>query len=130
MSASAAESLGAEKYVRLTTFRKSGVGVGTAVWIVPGDGGRLLVVTSSDTGKVKRLRNGARVTLTPCDQRGRVADGVAEVDGTAVLFTDAARVADLHRRLVAKYGLLARVMQLVGKVRRRAESLGIEITLA
>ena len=67
-------------YVSLTTFRRTGVAVPTPVWAAP-DGETLVVWTRADSGKVKRLRHTARVTVAPCDFRGRV-DGPA-VDGVA-----------------------------------------------
>ena len=67
-------------YVSLTTFRRSGVPVATPVWAAP-DGESLIVWTRADSGKVKRLRHTARVTVAPCDVRGRVKG--AAVEGTA-----------------------------------------------
>jgi PPOX class probable F420-dependent enzyme len=67
-------------YVSLTTFRRTGVPVSTPVWAAP-DGDTLVVWTRTDSGKVKRLRHTARVTVAPCTFRGRV-EGPA-VDGTA-----------------------------------------------
>ena len=68
-------------YVSLTTFRRTGVPVATPVWAAP-DGDSLVVWTRADSGKVKRLRHTSRVTVAPCDVRGRVhgpaVDGVAE----------------------------------------------------
>jgi PPOX class probable F420-dependent enzyme len=68
-------------YVSLTTFRRSGAPVATPVWAAP-DGDALIVWTRADSGKVKRLRHTPRVTVAPCDVRGRVegptVDGAAE----------------------------------------------------
>ena len=68
-------------YVSLTTFRRTGAPVATPVWAAP-DGDELVVWTRADSGKVKRLRHTTRVTVAPCDIRGRVqgpaVDGVAE----------------------------------------------------
>jgi hypothetical protein len=58
------------KFILLTTFRKSGVGVPTPVWFVQ-DGDRLVFTTSQETGKAKRLRNNPRVTLAPCTYSGK-----------------------------------------------------------
>jgi PPOX class probable F420-dependent enzyme len=57
-------------YVSLTTFRRTGVPVATPVWAAP-DGHSLVVWTRADSGKVKRLRHTSRVTVAPCDVRGR-----------------------------------------------------------
>ena len=74
-------SLPRSEYVSLTTFRRTGVPVATPVWAAP-DGDALVVWTRADSGKVKRLRHTARVTVAPCDVRGRVrgpaVEGVAD----------------------------------------------------
>jgi len=68
-------------YVSLTTFRRTGGPVSTPVWAAP-DGETLVVWTRADSGKVKRLRHTPRVTVAPCDVRGRTTgpavDGMAE----------------------------------------------------
>ena len=50
---------GAQRYVNLASFRKSGREVLTPVWIVS-EGERLYVYTNVTSGKVKRIRNGGR----------------------------------------------------------------------
>ncbi|MEJ7654617.1 MAG: pyridoxamine 5'-phosphate oxidase family protein [Chloroflexia bacterium] len=42
-------------YARLTTFRKNGEGVASAMWFAL-EGGQLYIATPANTGKVKRLR--------------------------------------------------------------------------
>ncbi len=64
------DSLRGEKYVDLVTFRKTGAGVHTPVWFAEEDG-RLYVMTRSDSGKFKRLRNNPQVEIAPCTMRGR-----------------------------------------------------------
>ena len=60
-----------QKYISLKTFRKSGVGVATPVWFGEEDG-KLYVMTRSDMGKVKRIRNNPQVHVAPCTIRGKV----------------------------------------------------------
>jgi len=60
-----------QKYISLTTFRKTGVGVATPVWFGE-EGGKLYVMTRSDMGKAKRIRNNPQVRVAPCTIRGRV----------------------------------------------------------
>ena len=60
-----------QKYISLTTFRKSGVGVATPVWFGEEDG-KLYVMTRSDMGKTKRVRNNSKVRVAPCTIRGKV----------------------------------------------------------
>ena len=57
------------KYLSITSFRRDGSGVSTPVWFVT-DGDRLLVMTDSRSGKVKRIRRNPHVTIAPCSVRG------------------------------------------------------------
>ena|SRR5579863_6824101 len=58
-------------YISLTTFRKNGAAVPTPVWFGEDDG-RLFVMTRSDSGKYKRLRNNPQVRIAACTMRGKV----------------------------------------------------------
>jgi len=60
-----------QKYISLGTFRKSGEKVATPVWFGE-EGGKLYVMTRSDMGKTKRIRNNPNVTVAPCTMRGKV----------------------------------------------------------
>ena len=60
-----------QKYISLTTYRKNGTGVPTPVWFGEQDG-KLYVMTRSDMGKTKRLRNNPQVKAAPCTIRGKV----------------------------------------------------------
>jgi PPOX class probable F420-dependent enzyme len=89
------------EYVSLTTFRRTGAPVATAVWAAP-DGDSLVVWTRADSGKVKRLRHTSRVTVAPCDVRGRVLGPAVEAVGGFVPPSERpAALAALRRR----YGL-------------------------
>ena len=63
--------LSPNEFVLLTTFRKSGVGVPTAMWFAH-EQGKLYMVTGRTTGKIKRIRNNGRVLLAPCDLMGKM----------------------------------------------------------
>lgn len=96
-------ALGESKYVRLTTFRRTGAAVHTPVWVVR-DGERLLVTTVADSGKVKRLAHTERVQLVASDVRGALDEGATVVDAIArVDGGDAVREV-LDAALTAKYG--------------------------
>ncbi|MGO8796730.1 MAG: PPOX class F420-dependent oxidoreductase [Candidatus Sulfotelmatobacter sp.] len=71
MSATIPVSIRAQKYISLATFRKTGVKVATPVWFGE-DPERLYVMTRSDMGKTKRIRNNPHVTVAACTIRGRV----------------------------------------------------------
>ena len=83
--------LSGQKYVSLTTFRKSGVGVVTPVWFAQ-RGDKLYVKTRIESGKSKRVRNNPSVRVAPCTIRGTVTG--PEFHGTArVLPRDQSRPA-------------------------------------
>ena len=103
--------IGEEKYVSVTTYRKSGTPVSTATWITPLDGGRIGFWTSSASGKAKRLRSNGRIVLQPSDSRGRTKPGAVEVIGTAVLVTSGPEWDAIHRQIKAKYGVMVAISQ-------------------
>lgn len=110
--------LAGARYVSLTTFRASGVGVATPVWVVR-DGDALSVTTPDGTGKVKRLRNDSRVELRPCSYSGTVADDAPTLGGTAEILTDA-EVDERSRSLLRKkYGIEYRILMLLEKLTTR-----------
>ena len=104
-------SIGEEKYVSVTTYRKSGAGVATATWITTLDRGRLGFWTSSASGKAKRLRNSHRVTLQASDARGRVKPGSVPIAGTAEVVTSGPDWEAIHRQIKAKYGVMVPISQ-------------------
>jgi uncharacterized protein len=113
----AGQAVSGEKYVSAATFRRTGAAVATAIWIVPLDRGRVGLLTSSASGKAKRLRHDPRVTLQPSDARGRVKVGTAPVAGTAELVTSGPDFEAITSRVKAKYGLMVPVMRLVDGAR-------------
>ena len=80
MSGQIPATIQGQKYISLTTLRKTGVGVATPVWFGE-ESGLLYVMTRSDMGKTKRIRNSPQVQVAPCTMRGTVTG--AEVAGTA-----------------------------------------------
>ena len=64
-------SIAGQKYISLTTFRKSGVGVPTPVWFGE-DNSSLYVMTRGTMGKSKRIRNNPKVQVAPCTMSGKV----------------------------------------------------------
>ena len=102
-------AIGDEKYVRTTTYRKSGAVVSTPTWIVNLEGGRVGFWTSSASGKYKRLRNSPRITLQPSDGRGKVKEGTTPLEGTANLTTSGADFEAVQSKVRAKYGFMVPV---------------------
>lgn len=90
------------KYVSLTTFKKDGTPVATPLWGAR-DGDRLLVWTTADSWKVKRINRNRDVTIAPCSARGRIeGDSVA---GVAEIL-DAAGTERARAAIASKYGIL------------------------
>lgn len=65
------KEISGQKYVSLVTFRKNGAAVPTPVWFGEAND-RLYVMTRTDLGKFKRIRNNPKVRLAPCTMRGKV----------------------------------------------------------
>ena len=105
----------------LTTYRRSGVGVPTPVW-VGRDGDALIVTTPAGSGKVKRLRENPRVKMRACSRRGRVDEASVPVAGVAEVITDEATGDRLTGILRAKYGLQFRLVMLVERLLRSGEA--------
>ena len=98
-----------ERFVSLTTFRRSGEPVSTPVW-VGRDGDALVVLTPAGSGKVKRLRHDARVEVRPCGRFGAVADGAEPVAGTAELREGEADVRDARAVIRRTYPVESRLV--------------------
>lgn len=107
--------LAAEPFVALTTYRRSGEGVPSPVWVAAA-GDALAVTTMDGSGKVERLRHDPRVTLRPCDRRGRVDPDAPTVEARAEVVEDPARVAELTDRVREAYGLQFRFVMGVGRL--------------
>ena len=60
-----------QKYISLATFRRTGVAVPTPIWFAE-ENGRLYFMTGTKLGKYKRIRNNPKVTIAPCNIRGKV----------------------------------------------------------
>ena len=122
----------ANRYVSLTTFRRTGEPVSSPVWIAR-DAGELVVITVDPAGKLKRLAHTSRVELRPCDIRGRVPDGAPTYAGTAVVDRTPEGVAAVKRAMGRKY-VMARlgdaIARVTDRIRPRGARAGIRITLA
>jgi uncharacterized protein len=113
-----------EKYVLLTTFRTNGDAVPTPIWIVALADGTGGFTTEATSGKVKRIRNNASVTLQACSLRGNVHPGAPVVNATAevLLDADARPIKAAVRRKYRVVMLLLTFSDLVRKLFRRAEA--------
>lgn len=111
-------ALGDEKFVSLTTFRKSGAAVPTTVW-VSRDGDCLVVTTPSGSGKVKRLRHDERITLRPSSRRGSIDTSVPPVAGVAEVVEGPEAMDRLDELMGAKYPLEYRLVMGIERLIRR-----------
>jgi PPOX class probable F420-dependent enzyme len=114
-------ALDRETYISLVTFRRSGRGVATPVWFAARNG-KIYVFSEGTAGKVKRLRNDARIRIAPCNVRGTVRG--AWIDGSGRRVDDAELVEGAYRALLRKYGWQMRIAnffsRLAGRFDRRA----------
>jgi PPOX class probable F420-dependent enzyme len=122
-------ALSEETYVSLTTFRRTGEGVATAVWIVR-DGDDLLVTTGATSGKIKRIRNSGRVEIAASDRSGKVAPNATVVPALAVVLDDGETRENLDRLLLSKYGAQYRAMRLAAKLARREPGSSVAIRIS
>ncbi len=103
-------ALDRQKYISLTTFRRSGTAVATPVWFVRLED-TLYVYTAATAGKVKRIRNAPQVQLAVCSIRGRVKGPT--ITAVARIVTDPQEQARARAALDAKYWLARRLLRLM-----------------
>ncbi len=92
-----------EKYISMTTFRKTGEAVVTPMWFAERSG-TIYAETGVDAGKLKRIRHTARVTLAPCTISGKVSG--SEVEGKARILTETQEIITAKAAMSKKYGLM------------------------
>ena len=113
-----AHELGTPRYVRFTTFRRSGEAVHTPVWFAA-DGDAFVFNTGETSGKVKRLRHTPRVEVAASDMRGKVADGAPVFEGTAEVLDADDPAAVLAVQVLAKrYGMQWKLIELADSARK------------
>lgn len=99
--AGTAAEIRAAKRTLLVTFRRDGTPVPTPVWAAEADGA-FYVRSERSSGKLKRLRNDARVLLAPCTARGRPIGAPLEAHGFLLAREDELIA---ERVLAERYGL-------------------------
>jgi len=103
------------KYINLTTFRKNGKAVPTAVWFVFHNS-LLYVGTGDQTGKAKRIRANGRAQVAPSDARGNAQSDLISAVGRQV--NDADITGTIQAALRQKYGLQYWAMNMISPLRR------------
>jgi PPOX class probable F420-dependent enzyme len=113
--------------VRLTTFRRDGTPVSTAVNVAV-ENGRVFFRTYEEAGKFKRLRNNPRVEVAPSTATGRATGPAMAATARLLTGTEDEHAAELIDR---KHGIFQRgLVRLAHRVRgyhtRHFELLPIE----
>ncbi len=108
-------SLGDEKYLALTTFKRDGTPVTTAVWAAPIEENKIGFWTSSGSGKAKRLAHTSKVIVQPSDARGRPKEGTTPIEATAELVTGP-QLEGIRVKIKAKYGFMTNITKFSAKV--------------
>ena len=120
-----ASMLSGNTYINLETYRRSGQPVATPVWFTFDDNNNIIyVITRTETGKVKRLRNNSKVRIVPCGIRGQPKG--EWLNGRATFATAEQQEIALKQRN-KKYGLKARLSGLFS--RTKGDLIGIAILL-
>ena len=121
------DSVTMAQYVLLTTFTKDGRPKPTPIWIAR-DGDRALVITEKNAWKVKRIRNTPRVTLAPCDARGKVKGPTVEAVAKVL---DESQTDMVYRAINNRYGIIGKVFTVFSKLRGGSKrTVGLEIRAA
>jgi uncharacterized protein len=118
--------IAASKQISLTTYRKDGTPVATAVWHVA-EGNTLTTVSAADAWKVKRIRRNPQVDVVACDIRGKVAPGAQPVRGTAALLDPSET--ETARRLLERRYITARIGGGLSRLLRIKRPPGIAIVI-
>jgi uncharacterized protein len=100
-----------QQYANLFTFRKSGEAVKTPIWFAERQG-RLYVMTTMNSGKVKRIRNNGRVQIGPSNSSGKPLGPTVEAH--ARLLSEPADIQRAKDALDDKYGLMKAVFDFFG----------------
>lgn len=112
-------------YISLETYRRNGQPVATPVWFTIDHNNKVIyVITRTETGKIKRLRNNSNVRIVPCGMRGQPKG--EWLNGRATFATQEQQQIALKQRN-KKYGLKARLSGLFSS--NKGDLVGIVISL-
>lgn len=109
-------SLADEKYIALTTYRKNGEAVTTPVWVNPVSDGRIGFWTSMGSGKTKRMKNNALVSVQASDARGRAKKGSHPITGTAEMIQSGPLFDEVQAKGKKKYGVMVTISRVMGQI--------------
>jgi uncharacterized protein len=120
-----ASALGRRDFALLTTFRKNGQGVPTAIWFVLGGDDRAYFMTGPETGKARRIRNNPSVQLAPSSASGK-PQGPAVAAAARLL--QGAEADAAQRALAKRYGLQWTLFGFVSRLRGLGKQVFYEVT--
>jgi uncharacterized protein len=117
-------TLSGNAYINLETYKRNGQPIATPVWFtIDHDNKMIYVITRTQTGKVKRLRNNSKVRIVPCGMRGQPKG--EWLNGRAT-FASAEQQQIALKQRNKKYGLKARLSGLLS--RTKGDLIGIAIS--
>ena len=95
------------EYVNLVTFKKDGSSITTPVWVAPYQNS-LVVTTSLNAGKVKRIKNNGKATIYVTNQTGpkKLSESL---DVSASLISDSKDKSEAVEKIKKKYGLISKM---------------------
>ena len=120
------DRLARARYVSITTYRADGTPAAAPAWCVS-EGGYLQVIAKSSMGTVKRLRSNENIAIAPCDSRGGLQGD--PVDATAAVIEDPELVSRVEQLLRQRYGLVARVLGWLNRLRGNEPNVALAITV-
>lgn len=95
------------EYVNLVTFKKDGSSITTPVWVAPYQNS-LVVTTSLNAGKVKRIKNNGKATIYVTNQTG--SKKLSEsLNVSASLISDSKDKSEAVEKIKKKYGLISKM---------------------
>jgi PPOX class probable F420-dependent enzyme len=106
------------RYISLTTFKRDGSPVSSAVWITGADG-TYVFTTGANAWKTKRLSRNPSIEVRVCTMRGQVKPAATRYVGTGTVAGSPEAVAAAERALAAKYGWQFKATKLVDGLKQR-----------
>jgi len=109
--------LGEASFIALETFRQSGEGVITPVWVAT-ENDKLYVWTDLESWKIKRIRNNPKVRICQSDARGKPKSEWLEAQAQVLDSKDA--LENSKKLFKSKYGLQFRMYSAMGRKNPKA----------
>ena len=109
-------SIADEKTIALTTFRRSGEGVVTPVWVNRVSDGRIGFWTAMGSGKTKRLAHNPHVTVQACSASGKLKAGSPVLRGTAEMVRSGPLFDEVTAAGKKKYGVMVPISRTMGRL--------------